>query len=247
MTDDCREAFEKKFKTLDFTKTRDAWDREIYAHSHIQAMFDGWQACWNARTPPAGDAQSLYDMVVVQETPEQKAAFMVNWLRGTIKIPDDVQERIYQNKVAASKGDAQGVLDMMIDDAIGALKAIREEVGNGLKLSVRSQNLGYQALDQLTAFKQHGIAALSAPKPAGDAQGDYKPRHTGAIDEMDDSVLDRISALSAPKIDFEGLKREVTELPNPYPVTSPYHGTLYDDRCNVIDHIAAKYPQLRGE
>lgn len=61
--------------------------------------------------------------------------------------------------------DKEGALEMMIDDAIGALKAIRHEVGNGLKLSVRSQNLGYQALDKLTAFQQHGYAALT-PKPA---------------------------------------------------------------------------------
>ncbi len=53
MNDDCREVFEKKFKTLDLTKTRDAWDRTIYAHSHIQAMFEGYEAAWNARTPPA--------------------------------------------------------------------------------------------------------------------------------------------------------------------------------------------------
>ncbi len=56
MSDDCREAFEKKFKTLDLAKTRDAWDRTIYAHSHIQAMFEGYEAAWNARTP-TGDAQ----------------------------------------------------------------------------------------------------------------------------------------------------------------------------------------------
>jgi len=55
-----------------------------------------------------------------------------------------------------------GGVDMMIDDTIGALKAIREEVGNGLRLSTRSQNLGYQALDQLMAFKQFGTLP-SAP------------------------------------------------------------------------------------
>jgi len=64
MTDDCREAFEKKFKTLDLTKTRDAWDRTIYAHSHVQAMFDGYEAAWNTRTPPAGDdeEQKAWDL-----------------------------------------------------------------------------------------------------------------------------------------------------------------------------------------
>lgn len=52
-------------------------------------------------------------------------------------------------------------IDIMIDEAIGALKCIRHEVNHGLKLSVRSQNLGYQALDKLMAFQQHGYSALA--------------------------------------------------------------------------------------
>lgn len=51
-------------------------------------------------------------------------------------------------------------IDVIIDDAIGALKAIREEVGKGLKLSNRSQNLGYQALEKLLQYQQHGNAAF---------------------------------------------------------------------------------------
>lgn len=40
------------------------------------------------------ELQMLWDVVCVQETGEQKAAFMVNWLRGTIKIPEEVMVRI---------------------------------------------------------------------------------------------------------------------------------------------------------
>jgi hypothetical protein len=39
-----QEKFEKRFKTLDFSKTKDAWGNEIYAHSHIQAKWEGWDA-----------------------------------------------------------------------------------------------------------------------------------------------------------------------------------------------------------
>ncbi|MDR5756978.1 hypothetical protein [Caballeronia sp. LZ035] len=39
-----RERFEAHYKHLDMTLNRDAWDREIYAHSHVEAMWDGWQA-----------------------------------------------------------------------------------------------------------------------------------------------------------------------------------------------------------
>lgn len=70
MTDDCREAFEKKFKTLDLTKTRDAWDRTIYAHSHIQAMFEGYEAAWSERTPPAGDAPKDISALIAEVTSE---------------------------------------------------------------------------------------------------------------------------------------------------------------------------------
>ena len=68
--------------------------------------------------------------------------------------------------------DKAEALEMMIDDTIGALKAIREEVGAGLKLSHRSQNLGYQALDQLMAFKQHGLAALTPISSEKDGNAD---------------------------------------------------------------------------
>lgn len=41
------------------------------------------------------EKQQLWDMVTVQDTKEHEAAFMVNWLRGSIKIPQDVRSRIY--------------------------------------------------------------------------------------------------------------------------------------------------------
>ena len=47
-----KEQFENHFKTLDFSKTKDAWGNQIYAHSHIQAMWEGWNA---ALTQPKAD------------------------------------------------------------------------------------------------------------------------------------------------------------------------------------------------
>lgn len=48
------------------------------------------------RPAEQGDKDALYQMVVVQDKPEDQAAFMVNWLRGEIKIPGEVEERIWQ-------------------------------------------------------------------------------------------------------------------------------------------------------
>ncbi len=41
-----REAFESfpRFEYMDFTLEKDSWGRDKYIHSHIQALFDGWQA-----------------------------------------------------------------------------------------------------------------------------------------------------------------------------------------------------------
>jgi len=48
--------------------------------------------------------ENLWRAVVMQDTGERRATFMVNWLRGTIKIPHDVELRIY-NKVKAYRKD----------------------------------------------------------------------------------------------------------------------------------------------
>lgn len=44
--DKVRQDFEAiaQFKHMDFTLDKDAWGREKYKHSHIQALFDGYQA-----------------------------------------------------------------------------------------------------------------------------------------------------------------------------------------------------------
>ena len=44
-----RERFEAHYKHLDKTLSRDAWDREIYAHSHVEALWSGWQAAIESR------------------------------------------------------------------------------------------------------------------------------------------------------------------------------------------------------
>lgn len=44
--DKVRQDFEANpaFKYMDFALDKDAWGREKYKHSHIQALFDGYQA-----------------------------------------------------------------------------------------------------------------------------------------------------------------------------------------------------------
>jgi hypothetical protein len=37
----------------------------------------------------------LWQMAHIQDKQEDESAFMVNWLRGTIKIPQCVKDRIY--------------------------------------------------------------------------------------------------------------------------------------------------------
>lgn len=57
--DTCREAFEAipRYAHLDFSRDKDAWGREKYAHSHIQALYDGfcegaaWSAAQQAQQP----------------------------------------------------------------------------------------------------------------------------------------------------------------------------------------------------
>lgn len=49
-----KEQFENHFKTLDFSKTKDAWGNQIYAHSHIQAMWEGWNAAQGYIGVPEG-------------------------------------------------------------------------------------------------------------------------------------------------------------------------------------------------
>lgn len=44
------EAWARK-RALDLALGKDAWGRQIYAHTHIQAMWDGWSAAWNTRAP----------------------------------------------------------------------------------------------------------------------------------------------------------------------------------------------------
>lgn len=52
-TNDCRKEFEAhpQFKYLDFTRELDAWNRGKYVHSHVQALFEGYQAAYNRATP----------------------------------------------------------------------------------------------------------------------------------------------------------------------------------------------------
>src|SRR5690606_26117992 len=58
MPDDCEKAFEDflKRKSLSNEKTADAWDRPIYKHSKIDAMYYAWRECWNTRADKATDA-----------------------------------------------------------------------------------------------------------------------------------------------------------------------------------------------
>jgi hypothetical protein len=52
-----------------------------------------------------------------------------------------------------------------------------------------------------------------------------------------DWLADNGHLTPAKKIDWEGMKREVTELPNAYKIDSVHHGEIYADRCRTVDHI----------
>jgi hypothetical protein len=53
MSNDKREQFEAflKSKSLDNTQSQDAWDQWIYKETHIQAMWEGWQAALSQSEP----------------------------------------------------------------------------------------------------------------------------------------------------------------------------------------------------
>jgi len=46
MTDTTRETFEAwaVSKSIDITKSKDAWGNDIYQHPHVDSMWFGWQA-----------------------------------------------------------------------------------------------------------------------------------------------------------------------------------------------------------
>ncbi len=57
----CEEAFEQflKDKSLSNEKDTDMWDRQVYKHAKIDAMWYAWQECWNRLTPaPAGTLET---------------------------------------------------------------------------------------------------------------------------------------------------------------------------------------------
>ncbi len=113
----------------------------------------------------------------------------------------------------------------------------------GDDLLLKLNSFGFPLIEKKDLYKFLMGDKSALNKYEGDAQGDYKPRHTGAIDEMDDSVIDRIAALSAPKIDFEGLKCDH----GAEGLHLSYEKGRADGWNDCLDHIAAKYPQLRGE
>ena len=78
-TPECREKFETAYRGygLDFDIDKDAWDRDIYKHSHIQALYEGFCKGMEQARPSelrqAGVSSELFD--------QQKAAghdFTVN-------------------------------------------------------------------------------------------------------------------------------------------------------------------------
>lgn len=50
---DCRAAFEKwnAGRGVDIEIDKDGWGRPRYKHSHVDAMWHGFQRGWNARAP----------------------------------------------------------------------------------------------------------------------------------------------------------------------------------------------------
>lgn len=62
-----RELFEAHFKYLDFERTHDAWDREVYLHPHVQSLFEGFQA--GRASLPASDC---IERKVYRNSPERE-------------------------------------------------------------------------------------------------------------------------------------------------------------------------------
>ncbi len=53
-----RAAFERRNKDLDLTKKPDAWGNPAYVHSHIDAMWHGWQCALAEVKARAGEPQA---------------------------------------------------------------------------------------------------------------------------------------------------------------------------------------------
>jgi hypothetical protein len=54
-----RAAFEARWSNLDFTTATDCWGRQKYVHSHIEALWDGWQARAAVAPSPSAAGESV--------------------------------------------------------------------------------------------------------------------------------------------------------------------------------------------
>ena len=68
--------FEKHFNTLEFTKIKDSWGREIYLHPHVQSMYDGFcaglsqQLIKPSENVTCGDLSNVGDLKTVRDALE---------------------------------------------------------------------------------------------------------------------------------------------------------------------------------
>lgn len=69
MSDKMRESFEQwvMSRALDLRMDKDAWGKDRYYHSHIDAMWTAWQAAHAAALPPG------FVAVPVEATPKMQA------------------------------------------------------------------------------------------------------------------------------------------------------------------------------
>ena len=99
MSEDVREAFEAhpQFKYLEFDRDKDAWGRGKYKHSHIQALWEGYQAATaSTEAKWRGLVEKLVEMAG-QAADDLESEINENY-NGTLGYP--VQKRRYDNDMS---------------------------------------------------------------------------------------------------------------------------------------------------
>ena len=103
MTDTTRDAFEAWARYLDISTEKDGWQGLRYTHSHVQAMWEGWQAATLA-------AKRQPQWLPIQTAP--KNACILLWIDIVIGHPLVMQGCWFNDDHADEKGwiDLEGEL-----------------------------------------------------------------------------------------------------------------------------------------
>jgi hypothetical protein len=89
-----REQFKSAHKHLDLSETKDAWDRPIFAHSHVEAMWSGWQAALESRVL----AKPVYQR-------REKHAWVDTSKLGYEHWPEDQRRIVFAHPTPSDKHD----------------------------------------------------------------------------------------------------------------------------------------------